>query len=102
VEPGGAECFYDRPSTPLGGRMSADVQGGYGPERYTLKRAAPGAYRVLVREYASDRNRAMTRTRVHATICRGWGTPGEETVRKVVDLGGGERIQEIATVTVGG
>jgi uncharacterized protein YfaP (DUF2135 family) len=53
-DPGGEECFYSRPSTRIGGRISADITTGYGPEQFLLKKAIPGKYQVYV-NYFGDR-----------------------------------------------
>ena len=42
TEPGGEECYYRNRQTATGGQLSCDVTTGYGPERYVLRRAAPG------------------------------------------------------------
>ena len=36
LEPSGEECFYKNPNTRAGGRITADVTEGFGPEMYTL------------------------------------------------------------------
>ena len=82
--------------------MTQDVTGGFGPEMYLLKKAPPGRYRVFVQYFASDRNRAGVRTKVHATIIEGWGTPREKTTRKALTLDVERAIHEVATIEVVG
>jgi uncharacterized protein YfaP (DUF2135 family) len=44
------------------------VTQAYGPEMFTLPKAAAGKYQVRVKYFAQDTNRASTRTKVYATI----------------------------------
>jgi uncharacterized protein YfaP (DUF2135 family) len=41
IEPTGEKCYYSHPSTKIGGRLSKDLTGGYGPEEYMVKNALP-------------------------------------------------------------
>jgi len=52
-DPNGEECSYKNRKTSIGGRMSADIRNGYGPEQFLLKNAVKGKYRVCV-NYFSD------------------------------------------------
>ena len=100
LEPGGEECYYQNRQTKIGGRLTTDVTQGYGPEMYTLARARPGTYRIRAKYFAQVRNRASARTKVHATIYRGWGTKQEQRTHKVVTLTEGKQMHDIAAVTV--
>ena len=74
---------------------------GYGPEMFTLPKAAAGKYQVRVKYFAQDATRASTRTKVYATIYEGFGTPHEKATRKTVTLTAGKEMHDIATVLVG-
>jgi uncharacterized protein YfaP (DUF2135 family) len=75
TDPAGEECFYEHRDTKLGGHITQDVTQGYGPEMFTLTKAAAGKYQVRVHYFAQDANRASTRTKVYATIYEGaWTT----------------------------
>ncbi|MDR2592571.1 MAG: AgmX/PglI C-terminal domain-containing protein [Chitinispirillales bacterium] len=50
-DPNNEECFRDRRETSTGGRLSADIRDGYGPEQFLLKKAIKGKYRVYVNYY---------------------------------------------------
>ncbi len=101
VEPDGEECLYSHSTTQSGGHITQDVTQGYGPEMYLLKKAPAGRYRIAVHYFASDRNRASTRTKVYATVFEGWGTPAERITRKVVTLAEGKEMHDLATVVMG-
>jgi len=51
VDPTGEECDFSNRKTNIGGRMSADIRDGYGPEQFLLKKAAKGKYKVYVNYY---------------------------------------------------
>jgi hypothetical protein len=53
-DPNNQECYFGRRETEIGGRISADNTGGYGPEQFLLKKAIKGKYRVQV-NYFGDR-----------------------------------------------
>ena len=67
--------------TKLGGHITQDVTQGYGPEMFTLPKAAAGKHEVRVKYFAHDANRASTRMKVYATIYEGVGTPQEKVGR---------------------
>lgn len=46
TDPNGEKCFYSNPSTAIGGRLSNDFTGGYGPEQFLLKKALKGKYKI--------------------------------------------------------
>ena len=100
IEPTGEECYYSNRTTRIGGSMTQDVTQGYGPEMYMLHKAKPGKYRVRVKYFSSDFNRASARTKVYATVYQGWGTPDEKVTRKVVTLMDNKEMHDIITVNV--
>ncbi len=98
TDPAGEECFYEHRDTKQGGHITQDVTQGYGPEMFTLPKAAAGKYQVRVKYFAEDANRASTRTKVYATIYEGFGTPQEKVSRKTVTLAAGKEMHDIATI----
>jgi tetratricopeptide (TPR) repeat protein len=100
IEPSGEECFYSHPQTEQGGRLTQDVTQGYGPEMYLLPSARSGRYRVKVKYFASDANRASARTKIYATLYENWGTKREKRTQKVVTLKYGKEMHDIATLVV--
>lgn len=53
-DPNNEVCSYSNKKTSIGGRISADITGGYGPEQFLLKKAIKGKYQVYV-NYFGDR-----------------------------------------------
>lgn len=100
IEPSGEECFYAHPTTLSGGRLTRDVTTGYGPEMFVLGEAPRGTYRIRAKYFAADDNRASARTKVHATILRDVGRPGETREEKVITLKTGQQVHAIAELDV--
>ncbi len=99
-EPSGETCYYGNRRTRLGGEITTDVTQGYGPEMYVMKTAAKGTYDIFANYYASDSNRATTRTKVFATIIQNWGKPNETETRKSVPLTYGSTSHPLVNLTV--
>ena len=100
TEPTGEVCNYQNRQTKIGGQLTPDCTEGFGPEMYTLKKARDGKYAVQVKYFASDRNRAGTRTKVFATLYEGWGTEQERAVQKALVLEQNKQIHDVATVGI--
>lgn len=54
TDPNQEKCFYSNPATAIGGRLSNDFTGGYGPEQFLLKKALKGKYKIEVDFYNDD------------------------------------------------
>ncbi len=96
IEPSGEKCFYSHPRTLIGGMISSDFTGGYGPEEYLVRRALRGDYRVQANFYGSRSQTLTGPTTVQATVITAFGRPDERrqgltlrltTAREVVDVG---------------
>ena len=98
IEPSGEECYYQHAKTKSGGQLSQDVTAGYGPEMYVQPKGPSGTYRIRVKYFASQANRASARTKVYATVVRNWGAANESVTRHVVTLKSGKEMHDIATV----
>jgi uncharacterized protein YfaP (DUF2135 family) len=98
IEPSGEECFYQHTQTASGGHISRDVTTGYGPELYLLPKAASGRYDISAHYFASDANRASTRTKVLAFIYENWGGKDEHLAIKSLALTGQKERHELGAV----
>jgi Ca-activated chloride channel family protein len=96
VEPSGEKCFYEHTQTTIGGSISKDFTGGYGPEEYTVRRAIGGEYQIKANFYGSSAQQVTGPTTVQATVVTDYGRPTEQrraltirltTARDVVDIG---------------
>jgi len=98
IEPSGEECFYQHTQTASGGHISRDVTTGFGPELYLLPAAPSGKYEISAHYFATDANRASTRTKVLALIYENWGTKDERLAIKAIALTGQKENQPLTTV----
>ena len=100
VEPTGETCSYENTETEIGGVITRDVTGGYGPEMYTLRKAPTGSYEVKINYFGSDANRSSTRTKVYLTIYKGFGTKDERVVTKTVQLSNESETRSVAKLKI--
>jgi tetratricopeptide (TPR) repeat protein len=86
IEPDGTKCFYSNTKTPSGGELSQDQTQGYGPERYQIKQARNGLYRVMVHYFRGNANLLAGESHVNVVVTRYAGTPRETVERHTVIL----------------
>ena len=84
LDPYGEECFFRHRETKIGGRISADVTNGYGPEQFMLKKAVKGKYRVSVNYYGDNQFTISGPSTIMAEIYTKYADKTEQ--RKVVCL----------------
>ncbi|MEX2213900.1 MAG: VIT domain-containing protein [Phycisphaeraceae bacterium] len=96
IEPSGEQCYYEHPLTTIGGSITRDMTGGYGPEAYSVRKAMPGSYTIKANFYGSSQQTLTGGTTIHATIYTNFSRTNEKkqtlTLRLVaekddVDLG---------------
>ncbi len=95
TEPNGEVCYFGNRQTKSGGELTQDVTQGYGPEMYVLKNAAGGKYKLQAHYFASDRNRASTRTKVQVLVLEDFGTSDQKASEKVVTLEYGKQKHDL-------
>jgi uncharacterized protein YfaP (DUF2135 family) len=83
-DPKEESCSYSNKNTKLGGRISNDITGGYGPEEFMLKHAVDGKFGVDVKFYASTKQSKQRPVTVRDTLFTNYGT--KRMKRAVVSL----------------
>jgi tetratricopeptide (TPR) repeat protein len=78
IDPRGEKCYYQNQKTLIGGLMSSDFTGGYGPEEFLLKKAMPGTYKVQVNYYGSNQQRIAGPTNIQMRLITDYGKPSEK------------------------
>jgi hypothetical protein len=104
-EPGGERAFYGHQETSIGGRMSHDMRGGYGPEEYLLRHAPSGTYTIRADTYAADQLNPNGAITVRAHLYRAYSRPNEEEQILELELkraGEGDSNLVVGTFKVGG
>lgn len=78
LEPTGEHACYQHRSTKQGARVSRDVQDGYGPEEYILKKAVKGVYRIKAHYYASHQQSLCGPCTVMASLFTDYARDNEQ------------------------
>ena len=70
----------------MGGKLSADMTEGFGPEEFTLPMATKGSYYVKVDYYGDNYQKIENPTFMKISIFRNYGTKDQTRDVKVVRL----------------
>ena len=90
IDPRGETCYYSHNRTAIGGRISADVTDGYGPEEFLLKKAIPGTYKVQANFFGTRQQTAVGATTVVLELYLRYGTGRMENKSITLRLDGGQ------------
>ena len=83
-DPNGEKCYYSYSQSKIGGRISADITSGYGPEQFVLKKAVSGRYGVYVNYYGDRQFTSAGPSTVMAEIYTKYA--GKSETRQVICL----------------
>ncbi|WP_326982284.1 VIT domain-containing protein [Chryseobacterium sp. MYb264] len=82
TDPNDERCMYSHKATAIGGRLSNDFRGGFGPEQFLLKKAIKGKYKIETNFYNENQISIAGPTAIMAEIYINYATGKQE--RKVV------------------
>lgn len=82
TDPNNERCMYSHKETAIGGRLSDDFTGGFGPEQFLLKKAIKGKYKIETNFYNENQVSIAGPTAIMAEIYINYATGKQE--RKVV------------------
>ena len=99
VDPRGENCFYSHSHTAIGGRISADITTGYGPEQFLLRKAIPRQYSVRAKFFGTGQQTAIGATTVVVDLYLRYGTGQAENKSITLRLDGPGRMVEVGTFT---
>jgi len=68
IDPYGEKCFFDNTLTHIGGLISRDFTGGYGPEEFLIRKAVNGKYKIQANYYGSREQTIIGPTTVYLDI----------------------------------
>ena len=100
IDPRGEKCFYSNRDTDLGGHLSRDLTGGYGPEEFLLKKAPKGTYDLKVHYYGDRQQRLSGPTTVTVDVYTHYGTPNETKKSMTVRVDGVSRIVDVGSIAI--
>lgn len=95
TDPNGEKCFYSHKETRIGGLMSNDFTGGYGPEEFMLKKAINGNYRVAANYYGSSQQKIAGPVTIYLEFYLNYGKPDQELKEIVLRLSDRKEVIEI-------
>jgi hypothetical protein len=78
TDPTGEKSSYKNKLSRIGGLMSRDFTQGYGPEEYVLKKAVPGAYKIMVDYFGSRAQTLMGPVTLQVDIYTNYGRENEK------------------------
>jgi hypothetical protein len=100
TDPNGEKCFYSHRNTKIGGHMSPDYTGGYGPEEFLLKRAQPGKYLVHVNYYGNRQQIIAGATTVQLEMTTDFGKPNSKTEAVTLRLQGSKELIKVGEFVI--
>jgi len=95
TDPNGEKCFYSYKLTQIGGRMSNDFTGGYGPEEFMLKKAIKGKYKVEANYYGSSQQRISGPVTIYLQLFTNYGKPEQQCKEITLRLSENKEVVEI-------
>ncbi len=102
IDPRGETCYYSHPRTAIGGRISADVTQGYGPEEFLLKKAIPGRYTIKAKFFGTRQQTVVGATTVRLELFLHHGTARVENKGALVRLTGQGRMVDVGEFVIEG
>ncbi len=78
TDPRGEKCFYSNKNTKIGGLMSYDFTGGYGPEEFNIKTGMPGEYKIEVNYFGSSQQTIAGPTTIMIKVYTNYGKSNQE------------------------
>lgn len=82
TDPNQERCMYSHKSTQIGGRISNDFTGGFGPEQFLLKKAIKGKYQIQTNFFGERQINIAGPTAIMAEVYINYATGKQE--RKIV------------------
>jgi uncharacterized protein YfaP (DUF2135 family) len=95
TDPSGETCYYGHQKTALGGRISADVTQGYGPEEFLLKKAIPGRYLIKAKFFGTRQQTVVGATTVKLELFLRYATGRMENKSALLRLSGPGRMVDV-------
>jgi tetratricopeptide (TPR) repeat protein len=86
IEPSGEKAFYGHRGTTIGGNVSCDFTGGYGPEEYMVRKAMAGKYQIKANYYGSRAAQLIGSVTLQVDVFTNYGRPNEERKRLTIRL----------------
>lgn len=99
IDPRNEKCMYNNQNTRIGGHLSHDLTGGYGPEEFLLKKAFPGDYKVKVNYFGDRQQRVTGSTTVYVDMYTNFGRPNEKKQSTILKLDRTKDVIDVGSLT---
>ncbi len=99
TDPRKEKCMYSNRDTKIGGHLSHDLTGGYGPEEFLLKNALPGDYKVQVNYFGDRQQRLSGPTTVYVDMYTNYGKPNEKKQSVILKLDKTKEVIDVGALT---
>lgn len=99
TDPRNEKCMYSNRNTKIGGHLSHDLTGGYGPEEFLLKNALPGDYKVQVNYFGDRQQRLSGPTTVYVDMYTNYGKPNEKKQSVILKLDKTKEVIDVGALT---
>lgn len=100
TDPRGEKCYYQHKRTAIGGYISDDLTGGYGPEEFWIRKAMPGTYKIEVNYYGSNRQRISGPTTIQTELILDYGRLNQERKEITLRLGNESEVIEVGEFNI--
>ena len=98
IEPTGEECYFSHKNTAIGGMISRDFTGGYGPEEYLLRKAVKGTYKVRAKYFANHQQSLTGATTIMVHIYKHYGQSNQQKEIVTLRLSDNKEMIDVCTV----
>lgn len=99
TDPNGEKCYYSHKQTQIGGLISDDFTGGYGPEEFLIKEAIEGKYKIQANYYGSREQTLIGPTTVYLDIYTYYSTGKEKKETITLRLSNKKETIDIGEIT---
>lgn len=99
TDPNGVKCFYQHRYTNIGGFISRDFTGGYGPEEFLIKKAPKGKYKIQANYYGSREQTLVGPTTIYLDIYTYYATGKEKKETITLRLSENKEIIDVGEIT---
>ncbi len=98
TDPHGEKTYYSNKLSYIGGKISNDIIGGYGPEEFMIKDAIKGEYKIEVNYYGSSSQKTTIPVTIRAEVYTHYGKKAQKGSDIVVRVGNQSQVVEVGEI----
>jgi len=101
TDPQREKCYYENKLTQLGGKISNDFTGGYGPEEFMIRKAVTGKYLVQSNYFGTHSQALLTPVNLHLVFITNFGKPSQKRQEVTIRLESKHDVIDVGTFSFG-